>query len=72
MPYIVETTEVVADCAKRVVEKQGAKYVTPSKYSPSKHELAELTAKQLAAAAEEYPKEYDVEIGYIGKGAEEA
>ena len=71
MPYKIIKFDAVANCTKGVIPQETIVYVTPAKFKPDEDELAKLTPKQLAAAAEEYPKEYDLELGYIGKGAKE-
>jgi hypothetical protein len=71
MPYVEVEQTLTAKCAKRVLKGVTMKYLSPAKYSVEKHKRAKLTAKQLAVAAEEYPKEYDLALGYIGKGKDE-
>lgn len=69
-PYILQDHEHHPGCTKGVIKKTTMVHVPPSRFKEGEHRLAELTPKQLAEAAKKFPKEYDKDLGFIGKGAD--
>lgn len=65
-PYIQQSTSVETPSIFGVKDRSYMEYVPPEDFDPERHELAQLTAKQIEEAHEEHPDEYDADGTYIG------